>query len=425
MTSHLDACTKMTIVKIRVIVDAGRKDVSLDEIKALATKKLPAGSFDAPQVEPHPIAAVLAELTKVIAKTPDLAGCRAVDAQFILDDSDALSLSLLGELARSAQRVALTQLCNEAIAAAYNDTQLDVPVARTNELTVPRIKPETLIARMRTRMKDQPGLTGCSVTTAVYSDRGNGNELELSLRVAHLGQKAMAIREANAVLFENYGDDVPFVPTAGKVQVVPIPTDWIVAELQRRIETEHDLDLGGCQITSMKYSNDAEVESALLFGRVALASQRETIVTLANDVIENKYGSEWPRANTNQLQVIASSPEVAAEFFNVGLGHFARQEFAAAEESFAQAILENPRRVENKYWLIAAQIGSGKTDQAYERLRPMTHGRRAGDSIYDSRYVGVLSSLERVQGPIRYKLRQLELRAFTEGLAPKVPLPAR
>ena len=116
---------------------------------------------------------------------------------------------------------------------------------------------------------------------------------------------------------------------------------------------------------------------------------------------------------------------MAAEFFNVGLGHFARQEFAAAEESFAQAILENPRRIENKYWLIAANLGSGKTEQAYERLRPMTHGRRAGDSIYDSRYVGVLSSLERVQGPIRYKLRQLELRAFTEGLAPKVPLPAR
>jgi hypothetical protein len=60
-------------------------------------------------------------------------------------------------------------------------------------------------------------------------------------------------------------------------------------------------------------------------------------------------------------------------------------------------------------------LGAGEDDNARALLRPLTMRRWQGDSDgYSTEYMQVLRSLERVQGPVRRRIGQLEREIFVD-----------
>ena len=67
-------------------------------------------------------------------------------------------------------------------------------------------------------------------------------------------------------------------------------------------------------------------------------------------------------------------------------------------------MVESSDAVTRHYWLILCELQLGKTDRARNLLRVPLNRIRDGKLSYDV----VLRSLERVQGPLRWKLIAME-----------------
>lgn len=405
----LDSCAKKARFHIEVVIDQSQDDAVLTELESLATKRLPPNSLDKSTVLKHPATKALAKLREVIAASPELAGCQVDDVVYVVED-DALSFEMIGTLARHTQRVAITQWCNQVLEEVYSGTGLSVPVARAHRLALPTLTPEAFVAKLRSRIEANKALIGCQITSAAFVDQDGNSGLQLFGQVAHSRQRAEVIAESNAVLADVYGDNPAYRPLGDKLQVVYMPTAEVLAELQRQLQIRLQLD--GCQITSAAYVLDGDSEFLKLSGRLAVAEQREALTDWANGVLDQTYGTEWPRVKI-QLELVPPTAFVATRFFTLGIGRYVQRDFAAAERDFFQAILEAPGKLEYKYWHIATLIAQGHVEQAYARLRPLTILRRR--TMHDDEYSKVLLTLENVQGPIRWKLVRLEDRAFIEG----------
>ncbi len=405
----LDPCAKKARFRIEVVIDQSQDDAALTELESLAKKRLPPDSLDKSTVLKHPATKALAKLRKAITASPELAGCQVEDVVYVVED-DALSFEMIGTLARHTQRVAITQQCNQVLEEVYSGTGLAVPVARAHRLTLPTLTPAAFVAKLRARIEANKALIGCQITSAAFLDQDGNTGMQLFGQVAHSRQRAAVIAESNAVLADVYGEDPAYRPLGDKLQVVYMPTAEVLAELQRQLELRLELD--GCQITSAAYVLDGDSEFLELSGRLAVAEQREVLTNWVNGVLDQTYGTEWPRVKI-QMRLVSPTAFVATRFFTLGIGRYVQRDFAAAERDFFQAILEAPGKLEYKYWHIATLIAQGRVELAYARLRPLTILRRR--TMHDDEYGKVLLTLENVQGPIRWKLVRLEDRAFIEG----------
>ena len=196
------------------------------------------------------------------------------------------------------------------------------------------------------------------------------------------------------------------------------PFGKVLSAVQQAVETTEGLD--SCLVEDAFFSRDGADLRLNLLGRVAAEIQSVRVNEVATAVV-----TQWAPANydgtlqtdTAALIVVAPSPGVAAHFFDAGISHFTKRDYAAAEKAFQRSILEDPGSLEYHYWRVVAEIGEGEIDDAYAHVRPLTERRRT--VFMSSEYVGVLYSLERVQGPLRNKLRHLEDRAFKD--VPLVP----
>ncbi len=114
--------------------------------------------------------------------------------------------------------------------------------------------------------------------------------------------------------------------------------------------------------------------------------------------------------NARQLREVTPSGLHALELFHAGLGHFWRYQMEEAARSFRLAALEAPSQTDYLYWIMASDIALGRSDRAYQRMENLARFQR----INPSEFRRVAWSLERLQGPIRLELLQLEARALGE-----------
>ncbi|MFM9964529.1 MAG: hypothetical protein ACKV2Q_25280 [Planctomycetaceae bacterium] len=405
----LDPCAKKTRFRIEAIVDQSQEDAVVTELEALATRRLPPDTLDKSTILKHPAIATLKKLREVIAESSELVGSQVDDVVYVME-GETLSFEMIGTLTRYTQRLEITQRCNQVLKDVYTDTGLPVPVARAQRLVLPPLTPEAFVERLRSRIEANKALIGCQVPSAVFAEQDGNIGIQLIGQVAHSRQRAAVITESNGLLADEYGDNSAYRPLGDKLQVVFMPTAKVLAELQQQLQLRLNFD--GCQITAATYVSENNSEFLELSGRLSMAEQREVLTDWANGVLDQTYGSEWPRVKI-QMELLPPSAFVGTRFFTLGLGSYVRRDFAAAEQDFLQAIVEAPARVDYKYWHIASLIAQGRIEPAYARLRPLTILRRR--TMHDEEYSKILYTLENVQGPVRWKLVRLEDKAFIEG----------
>ncbi len=208
------------------------------------------------------------------------------------------------------------------------------------------------------------------------------------------------------------------------------PYSELMAELQVRVET--DPLLGGCAIAAGYYAPDtgeADKLDLVLRGRIAKEAQTVEIERLCGHLMRGDAawlklsadGGESPEAEaalaispkTSELSVVEPSDAHGRAFYADGLNAFWKRQYTQAARSFRLAALESPRKLVYYYWWTLADLAGGDASMAGRRMRMVT--RRFRESNFDrqsTEYRDVVRSLERVQGPLRRALLELESRAL-------------
>jgi hypothetical protein len=109
--------------------------------------------------------------------------------------------------------------------------------------------------------------------------------------------------------------------------------------------------------------------------------------------------------------VIPSSRVLGTRLFNEGVNCYVKGHYEDAYEAMTKANIESPGRLSYQYWRVVTEIATDKMGDAYRHVHPLVRKLRQGEKSYAGEYAGMMSAIERVQGPTRSKLIQLEKRA--------------
>jgi hypothetical protein len=193
------------------------------------------------------------------------------------------------------------------------------------------------------------------------------------------------------------------VPTADELVAI---NDVLQLSLD---EIEMEPDLSG-----------AYVDSATLLkpvvgpGRVLKVNGRvvdENQIPLLKSVVEHAAASQpsWDpfRCNVSILLdgVVVGSPdrERSNRFFSLALEEFWRCNFLRAKQAIVRAIADDPTSPILQYWQVIMHIRLGEEDRAKRKLAPLL-----AQDPWGSNSPVIATALERVQGPVRQRMRELE-----------------
>ncbi|HEV3020918.1 MAG TPA: hypothetical protein VGX76_00565 [Pirellulales bacterium] len=208
------------------------------------------------------------------------------------------------------------------------------------------------------------------------------------------------------------------------------PFTQFLAELQIRIES--DPRLGGCAIADGYYApdpNEADKLNLVLRGRIAKEEHTVVIEGLCGRLMRSDPAwfktpsgeSDEPLTEaslaispkTSELKVVEPSESHGRAFYADGLNAFRRRQYTEAAGAFRQAVLESPRKLVYYYWWTLADLAAGDEQTAARRMRTAVKRFREADFDRQStEYRDVVRSLERVQGPLRRTLLELESKAL-------------
>jgi hypothetical protein len=278
-------------------------------------------------------------------------------------------------------------------------------------------------------LRDHPALRGAWVTLERPGDR-------LLVKPAVDADRADAqtgeLLRLLAALLPPGGYDV------GPVERLPVSR--LVSQLQDA--ADDDPLLQGALITGVYFDlphvNDDPAQARAtdrpddrylyILGRVppssvwATKAQRETRLRRLCDSLLTA-DPEWAalRRRVN-LQVKTDLTEVEPSgyagllYYRDGVAAFNAGRYATAARLFGAALVEDPGNVSYTYWRALAEIGAGRTDRAYRLVRPLAQAHRGS---YRGPFDDLaLQPFERIQGPLRTTLHDLERRALTDTVTP-------
>jgi hypothetical protein len=206
------------------------------------------------------------------------------------------------------------------------------------------------------------------------------------------------------------------------------PFSELIHSLQESVEANPRL--GGCAVASAHYAVDASVPDKLelvLLGRIAKEGQDVEIESLCGRLMRGEPAWVAPELEgaatskialeisprSSELKVVEPSPSHGRLFYSRGLSAFWKRQYSRASESFRQAALESPRKIEYYYWWSLSDLAAGDNSTAAQRMRTVVKRFRETDFDREStEYRAVVRSLERVQGPLRRALLELESKAL-------------
>ncbi len=185
-------------------------------------------------------------------------------------------------------------------------------------------------------------------------------------------------------------------------------------------QTEDDPRLAGVRVLDAHFYPREGLPGQLflkLNGTISNLDQTEILRTLCNEkLVPLVMGTEIspsivvdtdPVTSTGEsnvgLVVRPPSSSAASMSFVTGMEAFIQQDYNKALAYLTYAAQDDPRRDEIKYWRIAALIALDQHDRAREIVRKLTPPNRSKVPYFSSH---VLSSLERINGPIRTPIRQ-------------------
>lgn len=198
------------------------------------------------------------------------------------------------------------------------------------------------------------------------------------------------------------------------------PVTELIASLQHDLEAS--MDFPGVNITAAVFTvQDQDSENLdvvmSLQGRISTEQQREAIrkrgvAWMARHPFWGRRqpgeakAREYERAyiDTGHLKKLQQSSLYSSRLFSRAIHLFRSGDVAAARDHFRASMVESSDAVTRHYWLILCELQLGQLDRARNLLRVPMNRIRDGKLSYEV----VLRSLERVQGPLRWKLIAME-----------------
>ena len=150
-------------------------------------------------------------------------------------------------------------------------------------------------------------------------------------------------------------------------------------------------------------------------GKVVGEDQRDLVIGMfAAALAADPYWA--PRQDTinvvpEELIVLPLAPTLAARYYGIGIDYFWQGNYRLADLAFARAIAESPADAGLRYWSVLTALMLGQQERAEMKLRPLVRQYPYGSST-----VGLANELQRVQGPLRWRLMSLERKVLLEDV---------
>jgi hypothetical protein len=199
------------------------------------------------------------------------------------------------------------------------------------------------------------------------------------------------------------------------VDDVALPLSELLATINLNIEARPGFE--GCLVEDAYYApleNQETGANVVLLGRVSQQEQRDMIVEKAfapameGDLRWKPFLADFV-PDPRELAIEEPSIERARYLYSEGMEQFWQHRFDAASRAFEYASVDAPSMIEYRYWRILSLMKMGRSQDAYDLMVAVV---RRGISPPD--YRRVMRSLERVQGPARIQMLELENRARRE-----------
>ncbi len=192
------------------------------------------------------------------------------------------------------------------------------------------------------------------------------------------------------------------------------PVSELLADLQDQIDLQPSL--AGSMISGVYFEESQSGGSLnlVLRGRISNEPQVEQIERFCTAIMNRN--PVWLRAGvhpstrkTDDLTVVSPSGLNASLFFAEGLQNFWKAQYREASRAFQQATLESPANLQYHYWRVVSDLSLGNRQRASMRMENVA--RAFGVEPLSQQRAAISRSMERIQGPLRRDLRDIEMQA--------------
>jgi len=289
---------------------------------------------------------------------------------------------------------------------------------------------DELIARLQSGLEADEALAGVRISGGEIAPRRltTGHDLRLVAEGGTLEQRVRAASTVRSLMgedpewrawLETNGVAVTWydVPLDAELLTIVPSTSEESAKVQKLLETVQDqieLDpvLAGGLLTSASFARrlDGAARSGAelrVYGRVAAPEHAERLSDLFVDAMAaDPY---WLRrrdevfVSFRDLNVGAPSPVFAQRYFAMGLKLFWQCRYLEADAAFLRAVAGSPTDPVYRYWRVVTLLALGQETRAEQMLT-----RLLLENPWGQYAPTIATALERVQGPLRWRLQALE-----------------
>lgn len=188
-------------------------------------------------------------------------------------------------------------------------------------------------------------------------------------------------------------------------ELIPNKIAELHVRTQDRIEITAKLDAVLLAGLDLGPPDDTQRQTLILKGTVQREPQREILVRLMADMLQTE--SFWSTMDeeftidASQLTTTKPMPGQGDKSLNQAIDFFFRNQYDNADKYFTHALAEMPEREVLHYWKAVTAIALKQPERAERRLEILCRRNPKGSVSY-------ASELQRLQGPLRNSLRQME-----------------
>ncbi len=202
-----------------------------------------------------------------------------------------------------------------------------------------------------------------------------------------------------------------------------LPITEILDELE--LQTLGNSKLDGCSIKSCYFY--PVIENGMItsigvfpFGRAVNQASADNLIQAFEQLFRDKSG-ELPifpylsfsgQNNIAGLKILALRLEMAEASYAEGLRKYFSNNYSDADKLFDDAISDDPRSIVYRYWKILSKLQQGANDEAYSLMVATSRRFRSENPTYGRGEIA--QSLNRIQGPIRGELMELERKSLAD-----------
>lgn len=399
-----------------------RADEQLKELDRIARELLPSGRFRYDEATDRrlPYDQLLSQLRSLIQNDVRFPGCKVLGISYRSnpDDSSALELVPVFQVARDGQFDALADECRRIVSASPEWQGVAVFDGDISQKVIVPEPPEPdlndLFIKVRDAVQDIPALQGAWLDVEI-DDQGYPDVAPKIYKFTR-GFDARRKSTQSRAMEQLAAKLVPtgrFKFDATKDRILPL------TELLDALRHEVDLDprYAGCSIAGATYrfNEDDESFDLVLHGRVWKTQQADAVATLCrqlmgNDPVWEEADVQLFTADSESFATVPESPAQGAMYYSQAMHPFWKGDYATADQLLALASIEDPRNVIYRYWRVIGELARGDQSVAERRLQKTIEGFQVRKNTQT--YLDVLRSIYRVQGPLRHQLIAAENKAM-------------